>query len=119
MCTGRTFVSSCRCCVFVSLVQPVAMRRAVFCIVCRCLVFVLEMIVLHVVFAYSNMGRVMVLNVEIMSSLCLPHLVDVSALRMLRVRFAFCAVSLVCCENVSLGSNVIPRILGCLVVGSV
>ena len=27
---GRTLVSSCKCCVFVSLVQPVAMRRAVF-----------------------------------------------------------------------------------------
>ena len=37
---GRTSVSSCRCCMGVVLVQPVAMRRAVFCVVCNRLMWV-------------------------------------------------------------------------------
>ena len=71
------------------------------------------------VFAYSKMGRVIVLKVDIISSFCLPHLVDVSALRMLRVRFALMVVSFMCCENVSFGSRVTPSIFGCLTVGNV
>ena len=47
---------------------------------------VFDMIGLHMVFAYSRMGRVIVLKVEMISSFCLPDLVDVSALRILRVR---------------------------------
>ena len=31
---GRTCVSSCRCCVGVDFVQPVAMRSAMFCVFC-------------------------------------------------------------------------------------
>ena len=36
---------------------------------------VLDMIGLHMVFAYSRMGRVIVLKVETISSFCLPNLV--------------------------------------------
>ena len=71
------------------------------------------------VFAYSNMGRVIVLKVERINSFCLPHFVDVSALRMLRVRFALVVVRFICCEKVNFGSKVTPRIFGFLVVGSV
>ena len=78
-----------------------------------------DMMGLHTVLAYSRVGRVIVLKVEIISSLCLPHLVDVSALRMLSVRFALVVVIFMCCENVSFGSKVTPRILGCLIVGNV
>ena len=33
-CIGSTLVSSCRCCVLVSCVHPVAILRAVFCTIC-------------------------------------------------------------------------------------
>ena len=71
------------------------------------------------VFAYSKMGRVIALNVETINFFCLPHLVKVSAFRMLSVCFALMIVTFVCCENVSFGSRVIPRIFGCFVVGNV
>ena len=57
---GRIFVSECRCAVLVSSVQPVMVRRALFCTVCSLLMFVLEVIGDHIVLAYSIMGRVMV-----------------------------------------------------------
>ena len=52
-------------------------------------------------------------------SFCCPHLVVVSALRMLSVHLAFVSVVLMCSEKVSLGSRVSPRILGFLWVRSV
>ena len=39
-CIGSTFVSSCRCCVLVSCVHPVAILRAVFCTICSLSMFV-------------------------------------------------------------------------------
>ena len=65
------------------------------------------------VFAYLKMGQVIALNVEIINSFCLPDLVEVS------VCFALVMVKLMCCENVSFGSRVIPRISRFFVVGSV
>ena len=58
------------------------------------------------------------LNVEMISSSCLPHLVEASALRMLSVCYALMTVRFMCCENISFGSKVIPRVLGVL-VGSI
>ena len=63
------------------------------------------------------MGRVITLNVNMISSFCLPKLVEVSAFRMLSVCFTLVMVMFICCENVSFGSRVIPRILGRFVVG--
>ena len=37
---GRVCVSSCRWCVFVSVVHPVAILSAVFCVICSLLMFV-------------------------------------------------------------------------------
>ena len=37
---GSVCVSSCRCCVFVSVVHPVAILSAVFCVICSVLMFV-------------------------------------------------------------------------------
>ena len=37
---GRVCVSSCRWCVFVSVVHPVAILGAVFCVICSLLMFV-------------------------------------------------------------------------------
>ena len=59
------------------------------------------------------------LNIEMLSSFCLPHLFEVSALRMLSVCFDLTTVRFMYCENVSFGSKVIPRVFGCFVVGSV
>ena len=37
---GSVCVSSCRCCVFLSVVHPVAILIAVFCVICSLLMFV-------------------------------------------------------------------------------
>ena len=55
-----------------SAVHPVAMRRAVFCMICSLFMFVLETIGDHTVLAYSSCGLVMVLYVAIMVSLFFP-----------------------------------------------
>ena len=65
------------------------------------------------------MGRVIALNVETVNSFCLPHLVEVSAFRMLSVCFALVMVTFISCQNVSFGSRVISKIFGCFVVGNV
>lgn len=85
---GRVSVSSCRCCVFVSAVHPVATLSALFCIVCNLVMFVCAIVGDQIVDAYSKMGRVMALYVEMMVSFCWPHLVDVRLRRMLMVLLA-------------------------------
>ena len=77
---GSMCVSSCRCCVFVSVVHPVSILSAVFCI-CSLLMFVSGAIVNHMVETYSSIGLVMALYVARIVSFCFPHVVDVSALR--------------------------------------
>ena len=72
-------VSSCRCCVFVSVVQPVAILSAVFCVICSLLMFVSDASGDHMVETYSSMGIVMALYVAMIVSFCFPHVVDVSA----------------------------------------
>lgn len=116
--SGSTDVSSCRCCMFVSCVQPVAVLSAVFCIVCSLFMFVFDVMGDQTVLLYSRMGRVIVLYVCISVSFVLPQCVDVRALIILSVCLAFCAVFCMCDEYVSLGSKVTPRIFGFRVVGS-
>ena len=65
---------------------------------------------MNMVFTYYKMGRVIALNVETINFFCLPHLVEVNAFRMLSVCFALVMVTFICCENVSFGSRVIPKI---------
>ena len=115
---GSILVSACRCLVFVSCVQPVIVLSAMFCAVCNLLVFVSAMIGDHVVFAYSSMGRVIVLYVTISVSLDLPQCVVVSCLSMLVDCLAFCAVFVMCWLYVSFVSNVRPSIFGVCVTGS-
>ena len=74
---GSMWVSSCKCCMFVSVVQPVAMRRALFCMIWSLLTFVCERVGDHVGEAYSRMGRGIALYVAMIVSFCLPHLVEV------------------------------------------
>ena len=54
-------VSSCRCCVFVSVVHPVAILSVVFCVICSLLMFVSDASGDHMVETYSCMGLVMAL----------------------------------------------------------
>ena len=46
---GRVCVSSCRCCVFVSVVHPVAIVSAVCCVICSLLMFVSDASGYHMV----------------------------------------------------------------------
>ena len=48
----RVCVSLCRCCVFVSVVHPVAILKVVFCIICSLLMFVSDAICDHMVEMY-------------------------------------------------------------------
>ena len=73
-CIGSMLVLSCRCCVLVSYVHPVAMLRAVFCTICSLSMLVSDALGDHMVEAYSITGLVMALYVEIMVSLCCPTL---------------------------------------------
>ena len=54
-------VSAWRCSLFVSAVQPVIVRNAVFCMVCSFLMLVSDVLGDHTVFAYSMVGSVIVL----------------------------------------------------------
>lgn len=81
--------------------------------------FVSEAMGDHTVFAYSVIGRVIVLYVVVRVSLFLPQCVVVSALSRFIVLVALLLVFCMCVEYVSLGSSVSPSILGVLWVGSV
>ncbi len=73
----------------VALVHPVAMRRALFCIVWRVLMCVLAMLGDHVGDVYVVRGRMMALNVVSMVSLFWPQDLPVRALSVLRRFLAF------------------------------
>ena len=66
---------------FVSLVHPVAMRRAVFCMVWSLFVLVSDMMGDQTVLAYSRIGLVIAVYVATIVSFCLPQFVPVSDLR--------------------------------------
>ena len=53
LCTGSMCVSSCRCCMFVSFVHPVAVLNATFCIACSLLMLVGDARGDHMEEAYS------------------------------------------------------------------
>ena len=116
---GNMCVSSCRCCVLVSVVHPVTFLSAVFCVICSVLMFVFDASVDHMVDTYSSMSLVMALYVASIVSFCFPHVVDVSALSICIVLRAFVVVFSMCVLYVSLGSRVSPSILGLMFMGSV
>ena len=89
---GRMLVSSCRCCVLVSCVHPVAILRAMFCTICS--LFVSDALGDHMVEAYSSTGLVMALYVASMVSLCLPHLVEVRTSMLIVMRVLVAARSM-------------------------
>ena len=116
---GIVCVSSCRCYVFVSVVHPVAILSAVFCVICSLLMFVSDAIGDHMVETYSSMGLVMALYVERIVSFCSPHVIDASTLSICIILPAFVVVISMCLLYVSLGSRVSPSIFGLMFMGSV
>ena len=55
-CMGSMSVSSCRCCMFVSCVHPVAVLNAVFCMTCSLLMLAEDARGDHMEEAYSRAG---------------------------------------------------------------
>ena len=75
----------------VSVVDPVVILIAVFCVICRWLMFVSDASGDHMVETYSSMGLIiMALYVAIIVSFCFPHVVDVSAMSICIVLREFC-----------------------------
>ena len=81
---GSVSVSSCRCCMFVSCVHPVAVLNAAFCMTCSLLMLVEDVIGDHTEEAYSRAGLTTALYVAMSVSFCLPHPVAVSAFMICR-----------------------------------
>ena len=77
---------------FVSVVHPVVILNAVFCVICGLLMFVSDASGDHIVETYSSMGLVMALYVARIVSFCFPHVGDASALSICIVLHAFVVV---------------------------
>ena len=90
---GNMCGSSCICYVLVSVVHAVAILTEMFCIICVLLMFVSDASGDHMVETYLSMGLVLALYVASIVSFCIPHVVDVSALIVLR---AFVVVIYMC-----------------------
>src|SRR6476469_97512 len=97
---------------FVSAVQAVIILSAVFWVVWSLLRFVSEMMDDQRVFPYSMTGRVMVLQVAISVSFCLPQVVDWSALTTFSDLSAFSLMIFVFSVKLNFESSVTPSILG-------
>ena len=76
---GSVSVSSCRCCMSVSCVQPVAVLNATFCMTCSLLMLVEDARGNHMEEA-SRVVLITALYVAMSVSFCLPHPVAVSVL---------------------------------------
>ena len=75
---GRESVSSCRCCMFVSCVHPVAVLNVAFCMTCSLLMLVEDAKGDHMEETYSRAGLMTALYVARNVSSCLPHAIAVS-----------------------------------------
>ena len=105
-CMGSVSVSSCRCCMFVSCVHPMAVLNAVFCMTCSLLMLVEDAIGDHTEEAYSRAGLITALYVAMSVSFCLPHPVAVSAFMICRGLCACTEMLWMCVLYVSFGSKV-------------
>ena len=81
---GRTCVSLCRWWIGVVWVQPVAIRSAVFCVICSLFKCVVAALGCHDGSAYVSMGLMYCLYTWVMSSLDRPNVVLVNARRTLK-----------------------------------
>ena len=71
-------VSSCRCCMLVSCVHPVAVLNAAFCMTCSLLMLLKDARGDHMEEAYSRAGLKTALYATMSVSFYLPHPVAVS-----------------------------------------
>ena len=76
---GIMSVLSCRCCMFVSCVHPVAVLNAAFCMTCSLLMLVEDARGYHMEEAYSRAGVMTALQVTMSVSFGLLHPVGVRA----------------------------------------
>ena len=74
---------------YVSVVHPVAILSAVFCVICSLLMFVSDSSGDHMVETYSSIGLVMSVYVVRIVSFCFLHGDDVSALSICILLCAF------------------------------
>ena len=93
---GSMLVSSCKCCMFVSEVHPVAVLSAAFCILCNLSMLVWDAVGDHMVEAYSRTGLTMALYVARSVSFCFPHDVALNAFKICSDFFALFAVLSMC-----------------------
>ena len=112
-------VLSCRCCMFVSCVHPVAVLIAAFCMTCSLLMLVEDAIGDHTEEAYSRAGLINALYVAVSVSFCLPHPVAVSAFMICTGLCACTEMLWMCVLYVSVGSKERPRAFGCMTMCSV
>ena len=110
--------SSCRCCMFVSCVHPVAVLNAAFCMTCGLLMLVEDAIGNHTEEAYFRDRLITALYVAMSVYFCLPHPVAVSAFMICRGLCACTEMLWMCVLYVSFGSKVRPRTFGCVAMGS-
>ena len=115
---GSVSVSSCRCCVFVYCVHPVAVLNAAFCMTCSFLILVEDKRGDHMEETYSRAGLVTVLYVAMNVSFYLPHPVDVSDLIICSGLCVCTEMLWMCVLYVRVGSKVRPRTFGCITMGS-
>ena len=92
----RMYVSSCKCVIGVELVQPVAMRKALFCVVCSFFMCVWAMSGCHAVCAYVSTGLMYCLYTLVLSSLECPYVVCVRARITFSLVLAFVLMLSVC-----------------------
>ena len=93
-CMGSMSVSSCRCCMFMSCMHPVAVLNAALCMTCSLLMLAEEARGTHMKDAYSRAGLITSVYVVMSVSFCLPHHVAVCMICKVYVRI------LRCCECV-------------------
>ena len=91
---GSVCVSSCICCMLVSVMHPFVILSVLFC---SLLAFVSDASGDHMVETYSNLGIVMALHVASNVSICFPHVVDVNYLSICIVCLFLLCCLYVCC----------------------
>ena len=115
---GSMSVLSCRCCMFVSCVHPVAVINTAFCMTCSLFMLVEDSRGDHIEEAYSRAGLMTALRAAMSISFCLPQPVAVSAFSICSGLWDCTGMLWMCVLYVSFGSKVRPRTFGCVAMGS-
>ena len=107
-------VSSCRCCMFVSFVHPVAVLSVAFCMTYSLLMLVEDGRGDHVEEEYFGADLITAFYVFMSVTFCLPHPVVVSVFMICRGLCACTEMAWMCVLYVSTGYKVRPRTFGCV-----